>query len=189
MSDGPYRSLSMSRPWKRLARFAENENFENEDLREAASDALKETWQINVPVAVVDGVRKVFFEHQSGLLFDPRAEELRLLSSDAAGSCLGKLLLDQALQVLENGETGQAGLIEAAERTLMECGARASRQIDEHYLRKTRAPLAKRVHERVGQALDDVDMRALASQLCGLKPCTGRRRFSKHQDVNDGVPL
>lgn len=189
MSDGPYRSLPMSRSWKRLAEFAENVNFGGADMCAAAADALEKTWRKDVPDALMAGVCKVFLEPQSGLFADQRLEEIEALSRLAAGHGIGRLFIDHAAMVVQEGHSGESGLIEATQRALTACGARASRQIDEHYLRKAPATLTRQVRERVWQALSAADRRALARLLCGLEAGTARRPSLKHKDLDDGVPL
>lgn len=189
MSDGPYRSLPMSRSWKRLAEFSENENFGSVDTCAAAVNALEKTWRSDVPATVVDGLRQLFLEQQPGLFSDQRVQEIEALTPKAAGHGIGKLLVDNAVWVLQEGGSGESGLVEAAERALTACGARASRQIEEHYLRKASASLTKQVRGRVEQALGTADRRALARQLCGLAPGAAKRPPLKHKDIDDGVPL
>lgn len=189
MSDGPYRSLPMSRSWKRLAEFSENLNFGTADTCAAAIDALDKTWRANVPTAVIGGLRNVFLEKQSGLFSDQHVEEVEALSSMVDGHGVGKLLIDHAVCVLQEGGCGETGLLAAAERTLTAWGARASRQIEEHYLRKAPALLTRQVRERVEQALGTADRRALGRQLCDLGSGAARPRSLKHKGIDDGVPL
>lgn len=189
MSDDPHRSLPMSRSWKRLAEFAENVNFDDVDLCSAASNALERTWRSSVPDAFMASVRQVFLKPQSGLFPDQHLGEIEALSTLAAGHGIGRLLLDHAACVTQEGAFGEAALIEATQRTLTAYGARASRSIEEHYMRKAPGVLARQVRERVWQALSAADRRALARQLCGLDVSLGRRPSLKHQGVDDGVPL
>ncbi len=189
MSDGPHRSLPMSRSWKRLAEFAENENFESADTCAAAVVALERTWRAEMPPALIDGVRRVFLEKQSGLFADQRIDDAEALSSETAGYGFGKLLLEHALGVLHEGRSGEDGLEEATKRALTACGARASRSIEEHYVRKAPASLTKQVRGRIEHALGTADLRALARQLSGLEPGAANRPSLKHKDIDDGVPL
>jgi len=189
MSDGPYRSLPMSRSWKRLAEFAENVNFGGAEMSAAALNALKKAWRKGVPNALMTGFCKVFLEPQPGLFPHHCIEDVKSLSGLAEGHGLGRLLIDHAAMVVHEGRSGEAGLIEATQRTLAACGARASRQIEEHYLRKAPLILVRQVRERVRQALSDADPRALARQLCGLDVAAARRPSRKHKDLDDGVPL
>ena len=189
MSDGPYRSLPMARCWKRLAKFSENENFGDPDIRAAAIDALGKTCRVSVPADVIDGLRNVFLGLQAGLFSDQRAEAVEALRPLASGHSVGKLLLDHAACVLREGGGGEDGLTEATERMLTAVGEAFTRQIEEHYLREAPAPRTRRVVGRAEQALAAADKRTLARQLCGLDAGTSRRSSLKHKDIDDGVPL
>lgn len=80
-------------------------------------------------------------------------------------------------------------MADAVERTLTAIGATATRQIEEHYLRKAVTPLTRQVVGRVEDALENSDKRALARRLCGLESAASRRASLKHKGIDDGVPL
>ena len=189
MSDGPYRSLPMSRGWKRLAEFSENANFDPADVCSAAVRALEETWRAEVPAPIMEGVRAVFLEEQPDLWANLRTQEAEALSSTACGSGFARLLADHTLGVLNEGVTGEAGLTEAANRALQARAARAARQIEEHYCREASAPVTKQVRERLEAAIANADFGALARRCAGLDSGTKTRRSLKHADIDDGVAL
>jgi len=179
----------MSRFWKRLAKFSENQNFGDADMCAAAVEALERTCRKGLPAEFMEGLRRVFLEHQAALFDDRRlvaGEDLRPL---AAGNAIGKLLLDHAVCVLHEGGGGESGLTEAAERMLTAVGARGILQVEEHYVREAPASLTRQVVGRIEQALDAADKRSLARRLCGLEAGAARRGSLKHKDIDDGVPL
>jgi hypothetical protein len=98
----------MARSWKRLAEFSENENFGSADTTSAAVEAMTKTWRSGMPDAVIEGVREVFLERQTGLFFDQGIEKIEALSSRAAGYGIGRLVLDHAICVLREGLFGEA---------------------------------------------------------------------------------
>lgn len=189
MSDGPYRSLPMSRGWKRLAKFAENANFDRADTCAAATHALSTTWRNEVPAAIVKGIREVFLEREPGLFSDMRLARIDAVVSDNAGYGLGRMLGAHASSVLNEGLTGEAGFVEATRRTLDSYTARATRQIEEHYCREASARLTRQVRERIGQAVGSADLGALARQCAGLEPRARRSSVRKHVDIDEGVAL
>ncbi len=189
MSDGPHRSLPMSRSWKRVAEYAENENFGRADMCAAATEALEQTCRKSLPSELMEGLRSIFLEQQAGLFSDRRADSLDALRPLAAGHGIARLLLDHATCVVREGGAGESGLVEAAERMLTAIGETFTRQIEEHYLREAAQPLASQAIGRVEKALEDTDKRALARQLCGLEAGSPRRASLKHKDIDDGVPL
>lgn len=189
MSDGPYRSLPMSRGWKRLAKFAENANFDRADTCAAATHALSTSWRKEVPAAIVKGIRDVFLEPEPGLFSDMRLARIDAVVSDNAGYGLGRMFCAHASTVLTEGLTGEAGFVEAARRTLESHGARATRQIEEIYCREASARLTRQVRERIGQAIGSADLGALARQCVGLESRTRRSSVRKHADIDEGVAL
>ena len=179
----------MSRDWKRLAEFSENENFDRADTCAAATRALENTWRNEVPVVVVNGIRGVFLEQQPGLFIDAQITRMQALMEESAGYGFGRLLTDHAVAVLNEGICGEAGLTEATRRALDAYAARVARQIEEHYCRKATASLTRQVRERIAQAISAADFDALAGRCAGLD----RRAIStgsfKHTEIDDGVPL
>ncbi|HQC97285.1 MAG TPA: hypothetical protein PK306_16405 [Aquabacterium sp.] len=190
MSDGPYRSLPMSRGWKRLAEYAENANFDSADTCAAASHALETTWRNEVPAVVVNGLRDVFLDREPGLFPDARLAKIDAVAVAAAGYGLGRQLAAHASSVLAEGLTGEAGLAEATKRALDAYAARAARQIEEHYCRKASTKLTQQVRNRISSAIGAADFDTLARQCSGLEPRAMRRGgVRKHVDIDDGVPL
>jgi hypothetical protein len=188
MSDGPYRSLPMSRDWKRLAEYSENENFDSADTCAAATSALESTWRNEVPIAAIRGVREVFLEEQQGLFSNAQIDKLHAMEVDSAGYGLGRLLTDYAEAVLGDGFRGEAGLVEATKRTLEAYAARTARQIEEHYCRKSSSRLTRQVRERIAQAVGAADFQTLARQCAGLQR-SARPTSIKHTGIDDGVTL
>jgi hypothetical protein len=190
MSDGPYRSLPMSRGWKRLAEFAENVNFDCADTNVAAGHALKTTWANEVPSTVVKGIRDVFLDAEPGLFVDMRLAQVETVVAATAGYGLGRLLTAHTSCVLAEGWMGEAGLIEATRRTLESCGARSARQIEEHYCRRASARLTAQIRMRISSAIVSVDLTKVARHCAGLEPRgRGGSRGRKHTDIDAGVAL
>lgn len=189
MSDGPYRSLPMSREWKRLAEFSENENFDRADTCAAATRALESTWRNEVPVVVIKGIRDVFLERQPGLFIDAQITKMHALWEESAGYGFARLLTDHAVAVLNEGTCGEAGLVEATRRTLDAYAGRAGRHIEEHYCRKASARLTRQVRERIANAIDAADFDQLARHCAGLDRGAIRTGSFKHSEIDDGVLL
>jgi hypothetical protein len=140
MSDGPYKSLPMSRAWKRLAEFAQNPNFEPGDINEAARTALMRDWRANVPVALIAAVREIFCGSQSSLFAEQRVEQLRAVETQTRNQAFARVFLDCAVNRMESGNMGETGFVHAAADALLARGARGARQVEEHYFRKSTPP-------------------------------------------------
>jgi hypothetical protein len=189
MSDGPYRSLPMSRAWKRLAQLAENVNVDHTDTAAAAMRALASTWGNEVPSVVTKGVREIFLDREPGLFRDAQIAQAQALSREAAGYGLGRLLTDHAIAVLAEGMHGESALTETVQRALNAYAARAARQIEEHYCRNASGKLTKQVRDRIAGAIATADLPGLAKQCSGLESKTSLPRPAKHTSLDDGVPL
>lgn len=190
MSDGPYRSLPMSRAWKQLARYAENENFGSAETCAAANNALDGTWRKEVPAVVVNELREVFFDPASDLFNDDRHKRIQATEDEAAGYGLARRLTAHASSVLAEGLSGEIGFIEAIKRAALDYAGRARRQMEEHYCRTASARLTQQVRQRISQAIGAADFEGLARRWGGLDKRTGGRRVvSKHSGLDDGVAL
>lgn len=190
MSDGPYKSLPMSRGWKRLAQFAENENFNSTDTCAAANNALEGTWRKEVPAAILKEVREVFFEPAPDLFNDARLKRIEEAASDAAGYGLARRLTAHASSVLTEGLSGEVGFIEAIKRAVWDYAARARRQMEEHYCRTASSRLTQQVRQRISQAISTADFDGLARRWSGLdKHSRKRSGIAKHAGLDDGVAI
>lgn len=190
MSDGPYKSLPMSRGWKRLAQYAENENFDSADTCAAANSALEGTWRKEVPTAVINELREVFFERAPDLFNDARLKRIEAAAGDAAGYGLARQLTAHASSVLNEGFSGEVGFLEAIKRAVWDYAARARRQMEEHYCRTTSSRLTQQVRQRISQAIGAADFEGLARRWGGLDRRQSKRRvIPKHSGVDDGVAL
>ena len=71
MSDGPHRSLKMSRNWKRVAERIYNEAYSVEQMWEALSMTLREDWRRQIPEGLINRVRAVLSNCQTGYSIGP----------------------------------------------------------------------------------------------------------------------
>ncbi|MDR7377087.1 hypothetical protein J2X19_001745 [Rhodoferax ferrireducens] len=190
MSDGPYKSLPMSRGWKRLARYAENENFDSVDTCAAANTALEGTWRKEVPTVVVNELREVFFERAPDLFNDARLKRIEAAAGGAAGYGLARQLTAHASSVLTEGLSGEVGFLEAIKRAVWDYASRARRQMEEHYCRTASSRLTQQVRQRISQAIGAADFEGLARRWAGLDKRSSKRSvISKHTGLDDGVAL
>jgi hypothetical protein len=189
MSDGPYKSLPMSRAWKRVAEFARNENFDADQMCEAAWRALMRDWRANVPLTLIHAVRDVFCGTQTGLFADYQTRQLDGLRGLAGTQSLARLFLDCAVVNAEAGHAGHAALIKSAVDALLARGARGARQVEEHYLRKSTAALAKTVRARLEHGITSGDLEGCARVLLKIAAPPPARSPIKHQGLDEGVPI
>jgi GNAT superfamily N-acetyltransferase len=187
MSDGPHKSLPMRRRWKRLAEYADNQNFERDQVREAVLPALERDCRGEVSedflVALCDAC-----DDRQNSLFRNDTHALEALRS-SAGTGLGRVVLDYALQAATRGDAGAEIAEKAMTAALKDRAARGARQVEEHYYRKSTQGRASRVRERIEQGIRAADIGGLARRL--LKSESGRATTepAKRQGLDDGVKL
>lgn len=135
MSDGPYKTLKMSRPWKRLAKVAANSAHSIAEAAEAYRPALLEDWK-SVRPAFAQEIRAALGDNDRGNLFAEIAyvevKRLRAVASNPVEA----LLAAQASDVARDGLTGAQAYEGAVKATLDERAIHRARQIEEHYLRE-----------------------------------------------------
>jgi hypothetical protein len=188
MSDGPHRSLPMRRRWKRVAESADNKAFEREEIRNAIIPALEQDCMKEMSPEFLSNLRAVC-SGQEGSLFKnevgPQLESLR----DAAGSGIGRVVLDHAIQISASEKIERDIAGKALTNALTDRAARGARQVEEHYCRESTKPRANRVRERIEQAISHPDMEGLARQILTGKRDRSPRPSIKRQGLDDGVKL
>jgi hypothetical protein len=188
MSDGPHRSLPMRPGWKRVAERAGNVAYGTDEVIAAMVPALTQDCRREISPDFLEDIRTVLREQDASLFKDdvrPHIEALR----DAAGSGIGRTLLNNVSQILATDALGLETLVDAFAAALKDHAARGARQVEEHYLRKSTAPRAHNTRARIEQASADTQYEALARQLLGFKTAEPLRPALKRQDLDDGVSL
>ena len=185
MSDGPHRSLSMRRGWKKVAECGANHAFEPEQVSEWIAPALEDDCRVELPPGFLDSFCGLY-----GSLFrdnlEPELERLRA----QAGPGLGRRLLDNAIHRAARGESGPDTPVKALADTLMDHAGGCSKQVEEHWLRKSCERNAKdvrgRVDDGIKQAVPTVER--LARKLLKIDPGSPSRS-QKRQAIDEGVKI
>ena len=187
MSDGPYRTLNMSKGWKSVGRYAEREAYSAEEVEGKVRNALSQDFRTGVPEAVLKAALETFQEGAQGL-FGTSASDFNSLESPASSSTLGHAFVEQCKQVADDGMTGKEGYNEAVRRALEDLGERHVRQMREHYLRESSKSFTSRVIARVSSAISNViqTTNAIVSDRGSVNKNV---RPKKQTGVYDGVSL
>lgn len=187
MSDGPYRTLDMSRVWKALAKIAENASHRVEEVAEAFRPALVEEWKAIRP-EFADAVKAALGDDERGRLFNEIAvaetERLRTQASNP----MEALLADQAHDQAREGQLGASAYEKSIEHFLLDRAIRGARQIEEHYHRE-RSPDAGRLRSHLAAAISSGELAHLAS---GLANGAGHRALTAkavRSGLDEGVAL
>ncbi|MEJ0098506.1 MAG: hypothetical protein WDO12_01660 [Pseudomonadota bacterium] len=96
MSDGPHKSLNMSRRWKHLAERADNRAYSLDEVAKAYLPVLDKSCREEVPLTVWRELARIFAGEQQMLFAEQHGEEIRALRQQVAGQPLGCSLVDLA---------------------------------------------------------------------------------------------
>jgi hypothetical protein len=166
MSDGPYKSLPLSRGWKKIAKCAENEAYSVEEIRDAVAPALAEDWRLGQLDAIAKVIASIM-DNTQGALYDP-VEQLEALQAASAGDAFRQTFVQCAIQQAEAGATGEAALVRSAEDALDIWAARHARPIEEHYCREWDEGRALNVRDRIEGGFSITNFEGVARQLLGI---------------------
>lgn len=187
MSDGPHKSLPMSRKWKRFAECAYNEAYSPEQACDALSTALAEDWCRQIPESLVNKVQMALPNDQTELFSDQSNQELEALRRETAGHPLANTFMDCVAQAVEKGLTSESALLESACGAITDFAARGLRQVEEHYHRDPPRNGVTDVRQRSQEVVGKLDTVATARQFLGIGQHP--RIPVKHTGLDDGVPL
>ena len=188
MSDGPHKSLPMLPGWKRVAKCGDNIAFAPEEIGKAIVRALQQDCNHEIGPEFLLAIRGVFTDHESSLFKDRMAPQLDALR-DTAGHGMGRIVLEHAIETAERGKTGNEGLEEAMTNALTDRAARGNRQVEEHYCRETNAPRAKKVRNRIEEAIGVAGISGLARQILKIEPRPPSSRKLRQKGLDDGVKI
>jgi len=188
MSDGPYRSLTMSASWKHVAQCGETDAFEISDISAALIPALANDWRIDVQPPFLDQLIAVVTQQESFLFPDAFATQLEALRI-MAGCGLGRRLLDLTLLALENGERGITALKIGAKDALCDQASRRARQMEEHYLRESDRQTASDVRKKIEGGIMNAPLENLAQKVVEGEAAPQKVKVAKLSGLDDGVKL
>lgn len=187
MSDGPYKTMKMSRPWKRLAKVAANPVHSVVEVAEAFQPALLNAWG-DVRPAFAKEIRAALGDNDRGNLFSEIAVAETQRLQAAAQNPIEALLAGQACDIARDGQIGAAAYEAAIKATLDECALRRSRQMEEHYLVEG-SPDAGRLRAKLHSAIGSIGTDRLAA---GIAAGDGVRSLAPKVDrtgLDGGPPL
>lgn len=175
----------MRRAWKHVAERSDKGAFVSEEVSEAIVVALEQDCRQELPVPFLDAAWRIFTDPEPSLFMVQLASQLEALRH-AAGSGLGRVVLEEAILAAEHGKTGRAGLVEALTNALTDRAAKGARQIEEHYCRKSTTPRARHVRARIEEAIGGAVMDGLARRVLQVES-TPRPHVTMRQGLDDGV--
>jgi hypothetical protein len=189
MSDGPHRSLKMSRSWQRLAECADNRAYSLDEVAGAFLPALDQNCREEVPQSVWTSLARIFTDQQHALFTEQKVQQIAALRSEVAGLPLGCSLVDAAEQAASKGALSEDSIIHIATGALGQRGARGNKQVEEHYYRKSDERRTEQVRERLESALKRAALETLARQHLNIGAAPKLSRSTKQVGLDDGVQL
>lgn len=187
MSDGPYRSLKLPSHWKKVAQYAENDAFTEDQISQAVGPALATDWRsgdLEVGARVIGEI----VDDQQASLFG-QIDQLEALAQASAGNSLRQILVHCAMQRVDAGEVGSATVEGATADALAIWASRHTRPIEEHYCRKWDVSRAGNVRTRIEGGFAATNYDSIARQLLGTEAPAGLRAPSKYDGLEEGPPI
>lgn len=187
MSDGPYKTLRLSAPWKRLAKLAENATHSSAEVVEVLRPALLHDWGTIHP-GFTEEIRAALGDSErGGLLPIVAISEVQRLRS-AAANPMEALLAEQACDIARDGQAGRPAFEAVVKASLEERAFRRAWQIEEHYLRE-RSPDAGRLRARLGMSIAAAEIGQLAVGIASGASARSLTLKADRSGLDEGVPL
>ena len=189
MSDGPCRSLPMSRLWKTAAKFACVVSFTSREIADALERAVERDCQAELSGSFIGRLRAtVIGPGEPDLFHGLPVAGLDMIHRHCA-SPMEASFARNATDASQDGYRGIQALQEAAERTVADRLLAGFRQVEEHIQRETSDGSARRVRERLEGAHGEVDLMGIAQRLLKAPDAPARVPTVTYSGLDDGVPL
>jgi len=195
MSDGPYKSLPMSKSWKDVAERAHKASFSDEEREQAMCVALRKDVLRNIGRDYINAIGHILIEQQQGnLLANQATFEIDNITSQYSQAPLRDSLSANIQVALHSGKSGEDALIEGVNLTLQEYGRGCNRQVEEHYKRdaQTLSEQQKTVSVRdiMTRTLSSSAVKKLGQEIVGLvRGESLQTRLTKSSGLDDGPRL
>jgi len=139
MSDGPYKSLKMTAPWREVAMRAHKASFSDEEREQSMCVALRKDVLRNVGSDYINAIGNILLDQQQGNLFaDQAAIEIDKITSHYSQATLRDTMSANIQAALHSGKSGEEALVKGVNLTLQDYGRGCARQVEEHYKRDAR---------------------------------------------------
>ena len=188
MSDGPHKSLNMSRSWKKVAERADNTAFDVDAVAEALPVALAQDCRA-VPGSLILLLRELLDPARPQLFVDESILRLNDCRPASAGSPLALRFIESAIAVLNAGPVAADSLRDVFLQGFEANARQHGRQMEEHYLRKCRDPRrGPAVRSRLNDAVSKASYSSLADDLVARSRPVAKAP-AKQSGLDDGVGI
>lgn len=182
MSDGPFRSLNMTRRWKKAAELADNPAAALSEISLAVTSAIHQEWKSEISASLIEGIQNLLA--QPSLFGENHFESLRQM---AVGKPMANALLNYLGQAENTSHEMREMIVKAVTSAVIDRTGRAIRQIQEHCIRLSDTGHSFMVTSRIIQALQDIGYERLARKFLDTKS-TLQSPISK-TGLDDGVKI
>ena len=189
MSDGPHRSLKLRKPWKELAKRADQDTYDASQIAEATAYAVASDFKMEVSWHLMEALKAVFTGCDNSLEMPELAlDQLENAKALAAASVFGTNLVEWSITLIHEGKFGIEAFHEAVGLAAKDRCHANIRSIEEHYLRDSNERRAEHVSKRLQNAISTLSSTQLGLDLVGPEPV----RIApprKMEGLDDGVSL
>jgi hypothetical protein len=192
MSDGPYKSLPMSKSWRDFAERAHKPSFSEEEREQSMCVALRKDVLRNIGKDYINAIGNILVEQKQGnLLADQSAVEIDSITNEFSQSPLRDTMSANIQAALHSGKSGEDALIEGVNLTLQDYGRGCNRQVEEHYKRdaRTHSEREKTVSVRniMARTLSSSAVANLGQEIVGfVRGAALQTRLVKSSGIEDG---
>ena len=179
----------MSPKWKQAAKRAYLSPFSTPEISEALQQAAERDCRAELSPGLVRRVTALIIgPDEPGLFRDLPTADLNALHRECS-STMEHGLVNNAIDALQEGLSGQAALQRAAEACVSDRLLAGSRQIEEHMHRQASDHRARATRSRLEEAFSGVDVAGAARMLLRAPDAPTRTTTVVFSGLDDGVPL
>ena len=184
MSDGPHRSLPMRPWWKQAAQRADTSAFDVAECKEAVEVAIHHELHAELGPTFRQALKNAYEE--PGLFSPAESIHLRTLTPETP---FERRVLDNIAVLSPQAAAERDAFVDALCRAIRNEVPRYSRQIEEHYRRKSGSGHARRERERLDLAAASADVGSLVRRLLQRDGLRAAPALKKKTGLDDGVIL
>lgn len=190
MTDGPYRSLPLKKPWRDAAEALTLDAYSTAEALERLEHAVGRTFRDDGCPSLVDDLRRAFLGDERGLPLFPEtpSQLVERLERGHPFSDLNSRLIRNAASALEDGEVGHAALRNIVARSAREAVEAAFADMTEHYQSHATSIERSRLRSGIERARNGVKYHGIADRIVKGSPAISSPA-PKHSGLDDGVTL
>lgn len=192
MSDGPYKSLPMSKSWKDVAERAHKASFSDEEREQSMCVALRKDVLRNVGKDYINAIGHILIEQQQGnLLSNQAATEIDNITNQFSQAPLRDTMSANIQAALHSGKSGEDALVDGINLTVQDYGRGCNRQVEEHYKRDARTHSEREktvsVRDIMARTLSSAAIGNLGQEIVGfVRGDALQTRLVKSSGIEDG---